>query len=229
MFNIYSCSIEDLLSIKNVGAVSAGKIIELRDRVLLESSPLITTKDLAEIRLDVETWDNLIKDGVLSLERIATKHKITPLDVDIGATGEILSSDKKTGTIMSPTSEPTKLSVSPELRVYLEMISTCQIETKEAIKALAEENHKINKEKAELWTGYKSLCSNHDSVLCTIDAKMNSTESKLLAKSQDFHDKITTDIKSLNEDTYSSVADMRVNLQALMKRWIVISPILQPI
>ena len=51
---------------------------------------------------------------------------------------------------MSPTSEPTKLSVSPELRVYLEMISTCQIETKEAIKALAEENHKINKEKAEL-------------------------------------------------------------------------------
>ena len=90
MFNIYSCSIEDLLSIKNIGAVSAGKIIELRDRVLLERSPLITTRDLAEIRLDVETWDNLIKDGVLSLERIATKHKITPLDVDIGATGQIL-------------------------------------------------------------------------------------------------------------------------------------------
>ena len=74
MFNIYSCSIEDLLSIKNIGAVSAGKMIELKDEVLLESSPLITTKDLAEIRLDVETWDNLIKDGFLSLERIVTKH-----------------------------------------------------------------------------------------------------------------------------------------------------------
>ena len=179
---------------------------------------MITTKDLAEIRLDVETWNNLIKDGVLSLERTVTKHKITPIDVDIGATGEMLSPDKKTGTIMSPTSKPTKLSVGPELKVYLQMISTCQIETKEAIIALTEENHKINKEQAHLWTGFKSLCSNHDSVLCTIDAKMNSTESKLLAKSQDFHDKITTDIKSLNEDTHSSVADMRVNLQALMKK-----------
>ena len=47
---------------------------------------------------------------------------------------------------------------------------------------------------------------------------MNSTESKLLAKLQDFHDKITTDIKSLNEDTHSSVAAMRVNLKALMKK-----------
>ena len=120
-----------------------------------------------------------------------------------------MSPDKETGTIMSPTSEPTKMSVSPELRVYLEMISTCQIETKQAIKTLTEENHQINKEQAELWTGFKSLCSNHDSVLCTIDAKMNSTESKLLAKSQDFHDKIT----------YSSVADMRLNLQTLMKKF----------
>ena len=83
---------------------------------------------------------------------------------------------------------------------------------------MSEENLKINKEQADLWTGFKSLCSNHDSVLCTLDAKMNSTESKLLAKSQDFHEKITTDIKSLNEDTHSSVADMRVNLQALMKK-----------
>ena len=89
---------------------------------------------------------------------------------------------------------------------------------KSGIKALSEENLKINEEQDDLWTGFKSLCSNHDSVLCTFDAKMNSTESKLLAKSQDFHDKITTDIKSLNEDTQSSVADMRVNLQALMKK-----------
>ena len=54
---------EDLVYIDNIGVVSAGKIIELRARVLLESSPLITTKDLAEIRLDVETWNNLIKDS----------------------------------------------------------------------------------------------------------------------------------------------------------------------
>ena len=155
MFNIYSCSMEDLVSINNNGVVSAGKIIELRDRVLLESSPLITTKDLAEIRLDVETWNNLIKDGVLSLERTVTKHKITPIDGDIVATGEMLSPDKKTGAVMSPTSKPTKLSVDPELKVYLEMISTCQKETKEAIKALSEENLKINKEQAALWTGFK--------------------------------------------------------------------------
>ena len=52
-----------IVYINNIGVVSAGKIIELRARVLLESSPLITTKDLAEIRLDVETWNNLIKDS----------------------------------------------------------------------------------------------------------------------------------------------------------------------
>ena len=59
MFNIYSCSVEDFVYINNIGVVSAGKIIELR-----ESSPLITTKDLAEIRLDVETWNNFIKDSI---------------------------------------------------------------------------------------------------------------------------------------------------------------------
>ena len=99
----------------------------------MESSPL-PTKDLAETRLDLETWNNLIKDGVLSLERTVTKHKITPIDGDIGGTGEMLSPGKKTGAIMSPTSKPTKLSVDPELKVYLEMMSTCQIETKEASK-----------------------------------------------------------------------------------------------
>ena len=99
----------------------------------MKSSPL-TTKDLAEYRLDVETWNNLIKDGVLSLERTVTKHKITPIDGDIGAIGEMLSPDMKTGDMMSPTSKPTKLSVDPKLNVYLEMISTCQIETKAASK-----------------------------------------------------------------------------------------------
>ena len=32
----------------------------------MESSPLITAKDFAEICLDVDTWNNLIKDGLLS-------------------------------------------------------------------------------------------------------------------------------------------------------------------
>ena len=103
------------------------------------------------------------------------------------------------GAKTSTTTKHTKLSVDPELKVYLELISICQIETKEAMKALSEEN--LN-----------------DSILCTIYAKMNSTESNFLAKSQDFHDKITTDIKSLNEDTHSSIADMRGNLQALIKK-----------
>ena len=53
----------------------------------------------------------------LSLERTVTKHKITPIDGDIRVTGEMLSPDKKTGAIMSPTSKPTKLSVDPELKV----------------------------------------------------------------------------------------------------------------
>ena len=48
--------------------VSAEKIIKPRNKVLLENSPLITTQNLAEICVNLETWDSLVEDGVLSLD-----------------------------------------------------------------------------------------------------------------------------------------------------------------
>ena len=48
MFNIYTCTEEDLTSIYDVGPASAARIIELREKVIRNEIPLLTVEDLAQ-------------------------------------------------------------------------------------------------------------------------------------------------------------------------------------
>ena len=77
MFNIYTCTEEYLTSMYDVGPVSAARIIELRERVIRNEIPLLTVEDLAQIRLNRESWQQLIVENKFSIEFQTAKVKIS--------------------------------------------------------------------------------------------------------------------------------------------------------
>ena len=67
MFNIYTCTQGDLLSIPDVGPATVEKIFQLREAVFRTEKPLIIVDELGAIRLGPERWQEMIDNGSISL------------------------------------------------------------------------------------------------------------------------------------------------------------------
>ena len=153
MFNIYTCTEEDLTSIHDVGPVSAARIIELQERVIRNEIPLLTVEDLAQIRLNRESWQQLIDEDKLSIEFQTAKVKI-PLVAGIGtptyAQPLLMEAVEVDKVDMAPPHVPItpnlgnpNLDHDTEIRAYLQLLGKSKLETNNAIKTLSKENVKM--------------------------------------------------------------------------------------
>ena len=221
MFNIYTCTEEDLTSIYDVGLVSAARIIELRERVIRNEIPLLTVEDLAQIRLNRESWQQLIDKGKLSIEFQTAKVKM-PLVAGIGTPThaqpllmEAVEVDMTPPHVpITPNLGNPNLDHDTEIRAYLQLLGKSQLETNNAIKALSKKNVKMTENQNKLWTDFESVCKNQDSMLSSIDAKIELVEAYLIGSSLTFQKEINT----FANDTAASVSDLRGNLTDLMQK-----------
>ena len=63
----YTASQAETATLEKIGSGSTDKIIEFLEAALARDRDPITAKDLTEIRLPEEYWQNLIDTGVISL------------------------------------------------------------------------------------------------------------------------------------------------------------------
>lgn len=75
MFNLYTCTKKELVSLPDIGNASADKILLLREEVINGTQPPLTVQDLATVRLTEEVWQNFITEGKLSIEFPTVKVK----------------------------------------------------------------------------------------------------------------------------------------------------------
>ena len=65
--NVYTATQADLQSLTGIGPKSASEIVALRNQVLAGQRDPICILDLAEIRLQPDTWQQYINDGLFSI------------------------------------------------------------------------------------------------------------------------------------------------------------------
>ena len=221
MFNIYTCTEEDLTSIYDVGPASAARIIELRERVIRNEIPLLTVEDLAQIRLNRESWQQLIDENKLSIEFQTAKVKV-PLVAGIGTPTQAQPPLMEAVEVdMTPPHVPItpnlgnpNLDHDTEIKAYLQLLGKSQLETNNAIKTLSKENVKMTENQNKLWAGFESVCKNQDSMLSSIDTKIELVEANLIGSSLTFQ----KEIKTFVNDTVTSISDLRGNLTDLIQK-----------
>ena len=224
MYNIYTCTEEDLTSIYDVGPVSAVRIIELRERVIRNEIALLTVEDLAQIRLNRESWQQLIDEDKLSIEFQTAKVKI-PLVAEIGTPThaqpllmEAVEVDKVDMTPphvpITPNLGNPNLNHDTEIRAYLQLLGKSQLETNNAIKTLSKENVKMTENQNKLLTDFESVCKNQDSMLSSIETKIELVEANLIGSSLAFQ----KEIKTFANDTATSISDLRGNLTDIIQK-----------